>query len=283
MKKALLYGKDSYIGTHIKNTLMKYGVGVQEVDSKTVSPNEIDFTDIDVVINVVGIAHIKIVPSMEELFYKINTDLAVELSRYAKAAGVTQYIYLSSMNVYGDTKEKICSTKQENPKNFYGRSKLQADQALLKMQTPEYKVVCVRPPVVYGKDCKGNFSLLAKLAQYMIICPAYHNLKSMIYIDNLTEFIYQCVLHEECGVFHPQNEEHTSTINIICEIRKVMKKSTCIIPGFGWLIRIMCKVNSKFDRAFQDDYYDLEFSRYRDNSYCKVEFEESIRRTINGD
>lgn len=282
MKNVLIYGKNSYIGEHFFQALKRAGNNVKIIDSFQSKPKDIDFTDVDVVINVVGIAHIKITDDMEPMFYRINTDLAVELCEEAKKQGVKQYIYMSSMNVYGDTTETIRSRSQEGPKNFYGKSKYLADERIHDLETGSYKVASVRPPVVYGKGCKGNFVLLQKVASLTPIFPKYRNTKSMIYIEHLDNFICQLVATGEGGYFHPQNAETTSTLDTIVAIRKSMNKNTILIPGLGWVVKLGMKLVKKAERAFADDNYDLEFSRYKDNSYCNLDFQTTIDRTVNG-
>lgn len=281
MKKILIYGKGSYIGEHYREGLEARGHQVDMVDSLVQKPGEFSVAGYDVVINVVGIAHIKITPDMESLFYKINTDYAVDLCRLAKESGVHQYIYMSSMNVYGDTSECISSREQENPKNFYGKSKLLADQRIHEMEDESFKVASVRPPVVYGKGCKGNFNPLIKVAKVAFAFPKYKNTRSMIYIDHLTNFVCQLVENGDGGYFHPQNAAHTSTVDAVVAIRKALGKKTFLIPGFGWLIKVMMKCVSMADRAFADDYYALDFSKYK-SDYCNLDYQTTIDRTVNG-
>ena len=280
MKKILIYGKGSYIGEHYRDGLEAQGHQVDMIDSFVYKPGEFSLDGYDVVINVVGIAHIKITSDMEGLFYKINTDYAVDLCRIAKESGVSQYIYMSSMNVFGDTRECIKSRAQENPKNFYGKSKLLADQRIHVMEDANFKVVSIRPPVVYGKGCKGNFTLLEKVASVAFIFPKFLNTRSMIFIDHLTNFLCQMVENEENGYFHPQNKSYISTMAAVVSIRKAKGKETLIIPGLGWLIRLMMRLFTKAERAFSDDYYDMEFSRYKDNSYCPMDFDKTIKQSI---
>ena len=280
MKKILIYGKGSYIGEHYREGLEARGHQVDMVDSLTLKPGEFSVEGYEVVINVVGIAHIKITPDMESLFYMINTDYAVDLCRLAKEAGVKQYIYMSSMNVYGDTSECIKSRDQENPKNFYGKSKLLADQRIHEMEDANFKVVSIRPPVVYGKGCKGNFTLLEKVASIAFVFPEYKNIRSMIFIDHLTNFLCQMVENEENGYFHPQNKSYISTTETVVAIRKAKGKRTLLISGLGWLIRIMMRFVTKAERAFADDYYDLDFSKYKNNTYCSFDFSDTILKTI---
>lgn len=279
--KVLIYGAGSYIGNQYRNALQARGHELVMVDTMAVKPEAVDFTGVDVVIDVAGIAHIKITPDMEDLFYKVNTNLAIDLCKESKAHGVKQFIYMSSMNVFGDTQERIYSLEQENPKNFYGKSKLLADKGIHAMATPEFKVVSVRPPVVYGRGCKGNFTLLLKLAKYFPIFPYFKNTKSMIYIDNLCNFVCEVVENQDSGFFHPQNAKHTSIAEIIKEVRVAMGKKTLIIYGFGWAIKLMMKLSHKAERAFADDFYDLEFSRYRENTYNnKLTFRGTVQKSI---
>lgn len=280
MKKILIYGKGSYIGEHYREGLEARGHQVDMVDSLVLKPGDFSVEGYEVVINVVGIAHVKITPNMESLFYKINTDYAVDLCRLAKEAGVKQYIYMSSMNVFGDTSECIKSRDQENPKNFYGKSKLLADQRIHMMEDANFKVVSIRPPVVYGKGCKGNFTLLEKVASVALVFPKYENVRSMIFIDHLVNFLCRMVENEENGYFHPQNKDYITTTQAVVEIRKAKGKKTLVIPGFGWLIRILMRHVSKAERAFSNDYYDLVFSRYGDNSYCPLSFGETIKLSV---
>lgn len=280
MKKILIYGKDSYIGEHYREGLEARGHQVTMIDSLVQKPGEFSLDGYDVVINVVGIAHIKITPDMESLFYKINTDYAVDLCHLAKEAGVKQYIYMSSMNVFGDTHECIKSREQENPKNFYGKSKLLADQRIHEMDDDNFKVVSIRPPVVYGKGCKGNFTLLEKVAGVAFMFPKYKNTRSMIFIDHLVNFLCLMVDNEESGYFHPQNRSHISTTEAVVAIRKAQGKKTLLIPGMGWLIRLMMHFVTKAERAFADDCYDLGFSQYKNNSYCPLDFETTIQRSV---
>lgn len=276
----LIFGAGSFIGNHYCKALKDRGHKVVVIDATKVKPKEIDFTGIDTVINVAGIAHIDITPDMEELFYRVNTDLAVDLCHEAKEHGVKQYVYMSSMNVFGDTTERIYSRKQENPKSFYGRSKWLADKRIHELENEKFKVASVRPPVVYGKGCKGNFTVLLKLSKFLFIFPSFKNIKSMIYIDNLCNFMCELVENGNGGYFHPQNTEYTSITEIVTEIRMAMGKKTIIIGGFEWLIKILMKVSHKIERAFANDYYDVDFSRYNANTYCTINFKESIKKSL---
>lgn len=74
--------------------------------------------------------------------------------------------------MYSGCKEKmITSSTEPNPRNFYGDSKWQADKKIRAMADVNFKVVVLRPPMIYGKGCKGNYPLLAKLATKLPVFP----------------------------------------------------------------------------------------------------------------
>lgn len=278
MKRILIVGEDSFIGGSIQKWLLNYpgDYKVTTITSKFNLWNEMEFSKYDVIINVAGIAHIKIKPSMESLFYKVNRDLAINIAKKAKAEGVRQYIYLSSMNVYGDMNEGIDINTNPKPENFYGNSKLQADILLQELNETNFSTVSIRPPVVYGKGCRGNFLLLEKIAKWSLLFPEYKNIKSMIYINNLCEFIKLIIDYEESGIYHPQNKEHISTAELIKLISNVMGKSIFLVKWLNPIIPFLRKKIRIANRAFGNDYYASALSDYHNFSYCLYNYKESI-------
>lgn len=281
MKKILITGKDSYIGMSVERWLNKFH-GNYKIDTVSTMNKEWenkDFSSYDVVFDVAGIAHKKIRPNMEDLFYKINRDMTIAICNKAKEEGVSQFIFLSSMNVFGDTSQMITSNMQPNPKNFYGNSKLQADQAIQKMNSDSFSVVSIRPPVVYGKGCKGNYPKLAKLIKVLPIFPRFNNTRSMIYIDNLCELIRLIIDNNERGIFHPQNRDYTSTVELAKEIAKVHNKCIFTTTLFNLIIRLILFRVRLVNRMFADDYYDKELSNYKEYEYCVTDFKCSIQNS----
>lgn len=278
MKKILIVGEGSFIGNAFYNWLSPYRdlYQVSIISSITDEWKNKDFSKYDVILNVAGIAHIKIKASMEPLFYKVNRNLAIAIARKGKKEGVKQYIYLSSMNVYGDTNDEINGDTKPNPSNFYGKSKLQADMYLQRLGNQDFKVVSIRPPVVYGKGCKGNFTLLEKIVKKSFIFPNYPNIRSMIYIDNLCEFLKLIIDHEERGIFHPQNKDYISTTQLAKLIAKANNKKLYCINWLNPIITFFVKRVRIVNRAFGNDYYAKSLSSYKNFSYCLFNYEESI-------
>ncbi len=206
MKRVLITGANSYIGTNVERWLLrepdKYHVDT--LDLKDPSWKNYDFSPYDVVFHVAGIAHVSRNPKLKDLYYSVNRDLAIETAKKAKDDGVKQFIFMSSIIVYGDSsssKRVITKDTVPTPSNFYGDSKLQAEQGIRALESESFKVVILRPPMIYGKGCKGNYPKLAKLALKLPFFPDIYNERSMLYIDNLCEFIRLMIYNEESGIF----------------------------------------------------------------------------------
>lgn len=282
MKNILIIGKDSYIGESIKIWLERFkdNYRVDIVDPKEYSWKKKDFTKYETVVDLAGIAHINnITEDMRDLFYSVNRDLSIEIASWSKLHGVKHFIIFSSMNVYGDYCEIINDRNKENPTSFYGDSKLQGDLGIKKLEDNSFIVSYVRPPFVYGKGCRGNYNSISKIAKKTPIFPKYINKKSMIYIDNLCEFIRLVIDNSLGGVLTPQNKELVSTYELVKEISSIYGNKIWFTRLFNWGIKPACKLTKSFRRAFADDCYSNKLSDYWDYKYCVVSFKESIRRT----
>ena len=245
MKKILITGADSYIGTSLENWLAKNenAYEVSTLDVQTDEWKSYDFSIYEVVFHVAAIVHLKETPELESLYYKVNRDLALDIAKRAKNAGVQQFIIMSSMGVYGITTGVIDNQTKENPVSFYGKAKLEADKKLLGEQSDTFKVSIIRPPMVYGKGCKGNYVRLANLAQKTLIFPNYPNQRSMIYIDNLCEYLRMVIEKEWVGILCPQNAEYVNTSEMVKEIAEQHGRKMKLTKAFNWLLWIMMKIN----------------------------------------
>lgn len=284
-KKILITGQSSYIGQNLKNWLLK-DPEVYEVSSISVRNNEWeshDFSEYDVVVHVAGIAHVSADPKLEELYYKVNRDLAIRVAEKAKDEKVNQFIFMSSIIIYGEDggigqKFIINRDTLPNPKDFYGRSKMEADMAIQRLNSEQFKTVIVRIPMVYGPNCKGNFPKLKKFGLLSPVFPKINNTRSMIYIDNLCEFLRVAIDNEIKGVFFPQNKEYMSTKEIIRTISQISGKKTKFINWFNPLLKMLSKKVLLINKVFGNKAYDK--STLPPFNYCIVDNETSIRKSI---
>ena len=277
MKKILVVGKGSYIGTSFINYMAtKYSNEYQfeELDTFGEEWKCFDYSNYDVVYQVAGIAHIKETPENSCLYYKVNRDMAIEIAKLAKNAGVKQFIYLSSMSVYGMTTGEITPKTIPNPTTNYGKSKLQAEKELKKLNDDKFCVTILRPPMVYGKGWKGNFQSLIKIAKISPIFPYLNNERSMIYINNLNEFVKLVMDKKTSGVFCPQNQEYSQTTDLIVNICEQNGKKVVLSHILGAIILLFRNHITVLKKAFGTLIYkDTEEFNY---NYCKYSLKESI-------
>ncbi|MCL1842344.1 MAG: NAD-dependent epimerase/dehydratase family protein [Defluviitaleaceae bacterium] len=215
-----------------------------------------NFAGYDSVIFAVGIAHRKQTKKNRHLYFAVNRDLAVSVAEKAKSAGVRQFIYLSSMAVYGKKEGEISAHTIPNPahNDYYGTSKFQAENALNKLADENFCVAVIRPPLVYGENCPGKYGKLEKLAKYLPIVPDNKNKRSMIYIDNLSEFLCTVIESQKGGIFRPQDSKYTNTALLIKHLRRQKGKKT-VIFGAGLLLRLCMAVFPPIKTAFGNLYY----------------------------
>ena len=280
MKNILITGENSYIGTSFEQYMKRYdGYEIDTIDMIDGLWREKDFSKYDAVFHVAGIAHSDVRNVSEETkkkYYAINTDLTVETAKKAKESGVAQFIFMSSMIVFGSKQDCITKNTIPQPDNFYGDSKLQADVRIHKLETDEFKVVSLRPPMIYGKGSKGNYPLLAKFAKITPIFPNIDNKRSMLYIENLCEFVKLMIDNGENGYFYPQNTEYVTTSDMVYQIALNNGKRIILTKLFNPLIRLF-RNNKIIKKVFGNMYYEKNMSQYKDQ-YNRVTFEKSIER-----
>lgn len=288
MKRMLITGAGSFVGISIQKYLQQWPdrYEVFTVGTKDGEWKEFDFSSFDTVYHVAGIAHSDTGHVTEEekaFYYKINTDLAVEVAQKAKSEGVKQFIFMSSAIVYGDSapigKEKMVSKDTPCcPANFYGDSKVQAEKKLFLLSDGHFKVVILRCPMIYGKEGKGNFPILEKIALKTPFFPKIKNARSMLYIGNLAEFVRLMVENEETGIFWPCNKEWSNTSELVKLIAACHGKEVTLIPGFGWLLKYASSLTGYVNKAFGNLTYEEHLGDYKEN-YRLYSLPESIKET----
>jgi UDP-glucose 4-epimerase len=290
MKRILVTGANSYIGTNFATYLAQPEfAGKYQVDTLDMIGDawkSFDFSPYDAVYHVAGIAHSdngKISDERAKLYYAVNTDLTVACAQKAKAAGVKQFVFMSSAIVYGDSapigKEMLITRDTPvNPANCYGDSKVQAENGLRPLDCDTFKVVILRPPMIFGKGSKGNYPLLSKLARKLPAFPKVENCRSMLYIGNLVEFVRLMIENDEHGTFWPQNPQYSNTSEVISLIAKAHDKRCVLIPGFGWALKILSHATGLVNKAFGNLAYDQSMSVYKE-PYQKYSLKEAIEKT----
>ena len=289
MKKILITGKGSYLGNSLKAYLEAFG-DCYQVDCLSLRSGdwkEQSFRGYDAVYHTAAIVHqprSKDAPGELARYRAVNCDLAVDAAKKAKAEGVRQFVFLSTMAVYGLTAafgKTVTITAQTPtvPTDNYGLSKLEAEQALLALEGPDFRVAILRPPMIYGKDCKGNFRSLVSLARRLPFFPKVPNRRSMLYVGSLNRLVQQIIDREDRGIFCPQDPEDVNTSAMVQAIAAAQGKRLLLIPGFSWALHLLRHLTGAVDKAFGSLVYDKALSKLEED-YCIASFPDSVKQSV---
>jgi UDP-glucose 4-epimerase len=174
----------------------------------------------------------------EKLYRDVNTEGTLHLARRAAAAGVRQFIFVSTVLVYGRSNDGRPPFKEDDtltPLGLYGQSKAEAEMGLKSLaQLYDMNITIVRPPLVYGSGAKGNFSSLVKAVHLGLPLPfaAICNQRAFVSVQNLSSFIMFRVAKPglKFDVFLVADKEQVSTPEFIRRLAKAAGVGTCLFP-----------------------------------------------------
>ena len=289
MKKILITGKGSYLGNSLKAYLEAFG-DCYQVDCLSLRSGdwkEQSFRGYDAVYHTAAIVHqprSKDAPGELARYRAVNRDLAVAAAKKAKAEGVRQFVFLSTMAVYGLTAafgETVTITAQTPtvPTDNYGLSKLEAERSLLALEGPDFRVAILRPPMIYGKDCKGNFRSLVSFARRLPFFPKVPNQRSMLYVGSLNRLVQQIIDREDRGIFCPQDPEYVNTSAMVQAIAAAQGKHLVLVPGFSWAFHLLRHLTGAVDKAFGSLVYDKSLSELEED-YRIASFPDSVKQSV---
>lgn len=257
--KILITGAGSYIGMCFENYMKNFpDYQVDTLDMLQKNWAEKDFSSYDSIYHVAGIAHRKETEENAHLYYEVNRDLVLKVAEKAKKENVKQFVFLSSMSVYGVEEGVITKDTPPAPKSNYGKSKIQAEELLEKLKSDSFKVAILRPPMVYGDGCKGNYQMLVKFAKMLPVFPDYENKRSMIHVDNLSAFVKNLMDEKKDGLFFPQDENYVCTCKMVKEIASDMGKNMKLLKIMNPAVSILKKFTTQGKKAFGDLIYDIK-------------------------
>lgn len=283
MKNILILGEGSYIGTQLAAWLGREPgrFACTALDMRGDSWKRFDMTGFDAAVLVAGLAHVRETPDSEPLYDAVNHRLATEAARRAKAAGVPQFVFFSSMSVYGLTVGRITADTPPRPASAYGRSKLAAETEMAALAGDGFRVATLRPPMIYGPGCRGNYPRLSALLQRLPLFPRVQNERSMLYIETLCAFLQRLLESGAGGLYFPQNEAYVSTAELAAQIAAAHGRRLWQPRGLGWLLRLLAPRVPTLGKVFGSLMYEQGMSgAFR--GAPELPFAETIRRTEAG-
>ena len=276
-----MWAKARYSGDFSVNTL----------DLHSPDWDKTSFCGYDTVIHAAAIVHRVNEKMSDDLwpeYYAVNTELAVKVAAKAKKDGVGQFVFLSSMGIYGDggefgTPRVITAETSPSPTTFYGKSKWMAEQKIAPMEDERFRVAILRPPMIYGKGCKGNYPTLSKIARKVPVFPDIDNERSMLYIANFCEFLCRLILSGKGGLYFPQDAAYVKTAEMVSEIARAAGRKIWVTKLLNPVVYLMAAfpggIGKKVKKAFGNMVYDLELSNPEGFSYRVTDFPESVSLT----
>lgn len=264
MKKIVITGETGYIATKLRDS---FGT-CEQVQMLSLRGNEwraVDFFGQDIVIHTAGIVHQRENRENIDIYYRVNRDITVELAKKAKRQGVRQFVFFSTASVYGMDEGIITRETIPTPNSHYGKSKLQAEKALRALHDETFTVAILRPPMVYGPGCKGNYRRLVKLAQILPVFADYPNERSMISIERLCEFVREIVDIGMGGIFFPQDAQYGCTCRMIRDLARAGGRYVHLTKALNPAVSLLRSTTRSGKKAFGT-------LIYQDRDPCIVSF-----------
>jgi len=209
----------------------------------------------DVLIHCAARVHVMAEKTSDSLadFRQINVSGTLNLARQAASVGIKRFIFISSIKVNGECTQtglQFSPSDIPAPQDPYSVSKYEAEQGLQEIaKITGMEVVIIRPPLVYVEGVKGNFYSLLKLAKTGFPLPfgAIRNKRSMVYLDNLTDFIVKCIEHPKAAneIFLISDGNDLSIPMLIKYLRLSMVKPIRLLPVPVWLFALIGWVTGK--------------------------------------
>lgn len=283
MRNVIITGQNGYIANQTKKELEAAGYSVQMLSLRTEAWKQVDFSDVDTVVHCAALVHKSEKEHSLKEYRAVNTELTAALAEKAKAEGVSQFVFFSTIAVYGTGSScvreiRITSDLPCVPKRKYAITKYEAEQLLRKMEDPGFRVAILRPPFIYGKGCPGNYASLRNLVLKIGLIPRLNSKYSMIYIETLCGLVRQIVETGCGGLFLPQDLPVHSTWELAREIARCHNRRVICTRIFNPLIRLASLVASPLQKAFGSEYYEESLSDIA-LDYPRFSLAEAVQRT----
>ncbi|MDP3119217.1 MAG: NAD-dependent epimerase/dehydratase family protein [Sulfuricurvum sp.] len=245
----------------------------------------LDLSGCDAVLHLAALVH-QMNGADPKQYQEINVTKTLELAKKAKQSGVKQFIFMSTVKVYGEESDTIYTeTTPCHPRDDYGMSKLHAEQALQALEDEYFTVSIIRTPIVYGVGVKANIRNLINLIQKVPVLPFgnTNNQRSMVYIGNLCALIESIFEQRASGIFLACDDTSLSTTQFIREITSALEKE-CYLVDIPFFENLLKHLKPTFhQRLFGNLIVDNTLTKQRLQFNNPYTVQEGIKHMIKGD
>lgn len=280
-KNVLITGKSGSLSKAVATWLQsKEGVVTSQISLRDNRWKESALNNYDIVVHVAGVTPQN--TKKPEVFYEVNHKLTEELARKAREAGVKQFIYLSSMAVYGLEQQMgmgrgtIGEDTPCLPMNDYGKSKFLAEESLRQLKNDKFQVAIIRVPSIYGEGKTEYLDQYKYLSQKFPVIPdGFRNhYKSAIYVESLCELIFLLIENESRGVFCPDDGQY-ATVDYCSAISSSKKKSRILGVIFEVLLRKSDRIRDYYGAICYSD----KLTNVFNGKYRVYSLEEAVKKS----
>ncbi len=282
--KLLITGASGFVGSYfVENYKDKYEIKTFSFRKDNI--NTLDCTDIDIVFHLSALVH-QMGGANKEKYERVNVAQTLELAKKAKKSGLKNFVFMSTVKVYGEETDITYSENSEcSPQDEYGKSKLKSELELQKLEDKNFKVSIIRTPIVYGYGVKANIKSLVNLVNKVSILPfgKIKNKRSMVYIGNLCHLVDEVISQNKSGIFLASDDEHLNTSRLIELIAKNLDKKVYLIkiPFFESLLKLVKPSFHK--RLYGSLEVDNSITKEKLNLKNRYSVEEGIKLMIQGE
>ena len=234
----MITGSTGFVGGALVDRLRLAGVPLVLVRNLNTAVTEM--ADISTVIHLAARVHVMHDTASDPLaaFREVNFYATLELATQAAAAGVRRFVFASSVKVNGETTavdHPFTERDAPAPQDAYAISKWEAEQGLRQIAANTgMEVVIIRPPLVHGPGGTANVAALMRAGQRGMPVPlgAVHNLRSLVGLDNLVDFIITCVGHPAAAnqTFLVSDGADISTPDLVRAMARAASRPARLLP-----------------------------------------------------
>lgn len=284
MKRVLITGKNGSLSTAVAEYLRtKTEYPVEQISLRGNTWKNTDFSDVYSIVHIAGVTP-QNAKSTED-YYTINAELTKQLAEKCKQDGVRQFVYISSMAVYGIeqsmdvAKGTVSEVTALNPTSDYGKSKLMAEEYITPIQNGSFQVAIIRVPSIYGKGKTEYIDQYKYLADKLPVIPrAFEDrYKSAICVDNLCELICLIIQEHATGIICPDDGQ-ISAVDFCSAIYPNKKKSRFL----GKMIELFLKNNARILDYYGAVYYSSDLTNRFEGKYRIHNLQEAIKLSYEG-